>query len=162
MAEPDQAGSSQMTRLRLCLFLLLWVYTVQCTLHSTYADLCQCRVARPQCRGRGTRPAQPSGWRPCRWTEPPFSSCSEAFLEGWGGGGSCVSLLYVQYQGAARYQPITVGQVISSEHQCQKIKLSITDMFMIDHKEKSPWLITKLFVIKQGLFFFVIYHKPFC
>ena len=81
---------------------------------------------------------------------------------GVGGGGSCVSLLYVQYQGAARYQPITVGQVISSEHQCQKIKLSITDMFMIDHKEKSPWLITKLFVIKQGLFFFVIYHKPFC
>ena len=32
MAEPDQAGSSQMTRLRLCLFLLLWVYSVRCTI----------------------------------------------------------------------------------------------------------------------------------
>ena len=35
-------------------------------------------------------------------------------------------------------------------------------MFVIDHKEKVSLLITQLFVIKQGLFFFVSYHKPFC
>ena len=41
--------------------------------------------------------------------------------------------------------------------QCQNVQLSITDMFVIDHKEMSPWLITKLFVINQGLFSFCYY-----
>ena len=31
-----------------------------------------------------------------------------------------------------------------------------------DHEEKCPWLITKLLVVKQELFFILIYYKPFC
>ena len=46
----------------------------------------------------------------------------------------------------------TVWKVISSNRRCQNVPLSITGKLVIHHKEKSPKLITKLFVIKQGLF----------
>ena len=51
------------------------------------------------------------------------------------------------------------GSVNSSERQYKKVLISFTDMFVIDNKEKSPWLITKLFVIKKLMFSFVIDHK---
>ena len=45
---------------------------------------------------------------------------------------------------------------------CQNVLLSVTDMFVIDHKGKVSKITTKLFVIKQRLFVLVIYHKRFC
>ena len=42
----------------------------------------------------------------------------------------------------------------------QNVPLSITNLFVRDHKKVS--LITKLFVLKQAPFFFVIYYKHFC
>ena len=56
----------------------------------------------------------------------------------------------------------TVFKAISSDWRCKNVPLSITDMFVIDHNENDSLINHKIFVIKQGLFFFVIYHKWFC
>ena len=62
--------------------------------------------------------------------------------------------------GTGRY---TGWKVISSQRQSQKVSLSIPDMFVIDHKENVSLINQKIgCLIKQGLLFFVIYHKPFC
>ena len=50
------------------------------------------------------------------------------------------------------FKSYTVWKVISSNWRCQNVPLSITDMFVIDHKENVTLINNKLFVIKQGLF----------
>ena len=46
----------------------------------------------------------------------------------------------------------TVWKVISSNWQCQNVSLSITDMFVIEHKENVSLINHKMFLIKQWLF----------
>ena len=58
-----------------------------------------------------------------------------------------------------RSGPVWKG--ISSETAVSK-SYFIYHQHVFDRSQRKRWLITKLFVIKQGLFFFVIYHKTFC
>ena len=60
------------------------------------------------------------------------------------------------------FSPYTVWKVISSDGQCQNVPLSITDMFVINHKENVSLFNHKIVCDSTRTFFSVIYHKRFC
>ena len=60
------------------------------------------------------------------------------------------------------FLPQTVWKFISFVRQCQNVPLFITDMVVIHAVDQTEKVSLCKFVIKQGRFFFVIYHKPLC